>query len=253
MNISFFEEFTTPENLAKINLIPKSFGTKIYIAAHSLTEFQNFSKTIPLTLVYWLVLPKTDGYWISPFSKRKALLDNFNALKDKEIELMLDLENPNHARHLYFTELHNFYRNKYFLKKFIAQGTPKMTLVELPGREKRLKFWGLTYPSKTASIVKMVYTSLLPMSRDKKLLKLIRTCREGVGKYGTRFKIGLGCTATGVGGTEALLSPQELAEDIFTAKKCGVTEVVIFRLGGMTEEYVKAIHSKIVSLNNSIN
>ena len=81
------------------------------------------------------------------------------------------------------------------------------------------------------------------MNRDKRLLKLKKVCKEGVEKYGARFKIGLGCIATGISGTEPLLSPQELAEDLYMAKENKVSEAIIFRSGGLTEDYIKAIQS----------
>ena len=251
MRISFFEEFPTDENLDKLKLISKVFPIKLYIAAHSLEEFQEFGKKVKAsrrlapTVVYWIVLKKWEGYWISPFSVRSALLRTLNEVREEPIEVMLDLENPVHARWLYLLSLPNFSRNKKFISEFIEKATPKITLVELPGDEEKLKFWGLAYETETPCIARMFYTSVIKWSRERRVSKLRDVCEQGVERYGNRFQIGLGCIAKGVSGVEKILSPEELKEDLQTAKESKVSEAIIFRLGGLTQNYIKAIESVI--------
>ena len=259
MNISFFEEFPTNENLNKLKLIPKDFGTELYIAAFSLQEFREFKEKIgviyELPLVYWIVLKKWEGYWISPFSVRSALLRTLNEVREEPIEVMLDLENPVHARWLYFLELPNFRRNKRFISEFIkcreSRKAGATILVELPGDEEKLKFWGLAYDgigdSRIAPtyIARMFYTSVIKWSREKRASKLQEVCEQGVEKYGARFKIGLGCIAKGVSGVEPILSPEELKEDLQIARESKVQEAIIFRLGGLTGDYIRAIETII--------
>lgn len=240
MKISFFEEFPTKETLDKLKLIPKSFGTKIYIVSHGLDEFNVFREKLNFHLVYWPVLEMREGYWISPFTRRKALKRVLNEVRDKDIEVMLDLENPTHTKWLYFAELHNFVRNKNFIKEFIDANGHKLTLVEMAGNEKKLKFWGLTYETDTAGVAKMVYTSLRePLNRKEIIVRLREVCEKGVKRHGSRFKIGLGCIAIGVGGNEPILTPEELYEDLKIAKETGVEETIIFRLGGFNEKYLE--------------
>lgn len=248
MRISFFEEFPTTENLDKLKLI--DFPIKLYIAAHSLQEFRELETKVGAIhesslLVYWIVLKKWEGYWISPFSVRSALLRTLNEVRKEPIEVMLDLENPSHARWLYLLELPNFRRNKRFISEFIEKATPKITLVELPGDEEKLKFWGLAYETETSHIARMFYTSVIKWSRERRVSKLREVCEQGVERYGNRFQIGLGCIAKGVSGVEPILSPEELKEDLQTAKESKVSEAIIFRLGGLTQDYIKAIESVI--------
>ena len=243
MQISFFEEFPTADNLEKVKLI--DFPTKLYILAHSLSEFRKFEKLIKIPLVYWAALPKIYGYWISPFSKRGALLKVLAEVKNEAIELMLDLEAPTIVPWMYLIGLPNFWRNKKFITSFIQESKPEITLVELNGDERRLKFWGLHYESKRANMAKMLYTSLLKGSRAAKVAKLREVCELGIEKYGTRFKIGLGCIAGGILGIEPILSPEELGEDLKIVKESEVSEAIIFRLGGLNEAYLKAIRKFI--------
>jgi len=250
MEISFFEEFPTTQSLSLLKLI--DFPTKLYLSAHSLNEFRRLESKkskigiihkLPLQIIYWIVLKKWEGYWISPFSVRSALQRTFNELTGKHINMMLDLENPAHAPWLYVVEALNFNRNKQFIKEFIDNSPLPVTLVELSGADDKLSFWGLHYANERANIVKMVYTSLktIRLGRPHSLIRLREVCESGVANYGQRFKIGLGCIATGVAGWEPILSPDQLAEDLNIAKELGVREAIIFRLAGLTEEYVRAI------------
>mgnify|MGYP001588836880 FL=1 len=98
MQICFFEEFPTKENLAKIKYV--SFPTKLYLAAKSLEEFENIKISSPHVKekIYWPILDKKEGYWFSPFSKRKALERIFAELKGKNISVMIDSELPTHPQ-----------------------------------------------------------------------------------------------------------------------------------------------------------
>lgn len=92
MIISFFEEFPITWNISKLKLI--SGPTKVYLAARSLTEFNCIKKKKNAQYIYWPILEKEEGYWISPFAKRKALQRIFAELRNKKIPVMLDLELP---------------------------------------------------------------------------------------------------------------------------------------------------------------
>ena len=133
MRISFFEEFSTKSNLEKLKLV--SWPTKVYLAAKSLEEFNKIKKNIKdkniEELVYWPVLDKREGYWISPFSRKKALLRIFKELKDKKISVMLDLEFPTRQNFwLYLIEWFNFFKNKRLIDQFIQNYNGQIYLAE---------------------------------------------------------------------------------------------------------------------------
>ena len=112
MQISFFEEFPTKKNLNKLKLVADK--AKLYLAAHSIKEFSTISRQLSRDkikeVIYWPILSKKEGYWISPFSKREALKRVFSELKDQRIPLMLDLELPTTKNPLlYFTQFFNFF------------------------------------------------------------------------------------------------------------------------------------------------
>ena len=118
MLISFFEEFPTEENLAKLKHI--TWPTKLYIAAKSVKEFSDIKEKIKNKRIreftYWPILEKHEGYWISPFSKRSALKRTLNEIR--EMPVMLDLERPQNPL-LYLTQSLYFFSNKQLIKNFL--------------------------------------------------------------------------------------------------------------------------------------
>jgi hypothetical protein len=70
-------------------------------------------------------------------------------------------------------------------------------------------------------------------------------CTEGVKEYGDKFRIGLGCVGKGILKIEPILTPEELAKDLEIAEERGAAEAIIYRLGGLNEEYIKVIHKCI--------
>lgn len=244
MQISFFEEFSTKSNLERIKLV--NWPTKLYLAAPSLAEFQKIKSKIKSKkvkeFIYWPILKKKEGYWISPFSQRKALKRVFQELGDKKIPVMLDLELPTTQNlFLYLTQLTHFKINKKLIKDFINQYRGEIYLAEYypEGKkaEKRLQRLGLDYHTKKVKIIKMLYHSMHNFSYDF----LEEELKEGKKEYKNNFLVAYGTIAPGKKRNEPLLSKKMLEKDLKLAKKTGIKEVVIFRLGGLNTKYLKVI------------
>lgn len=252
MQISFFEEFPVKKNIDKLNLV--TWPAKLYLAAPSLQEFVNIKSQIKNQIktknksrkikefIYWPVLGKKEGYWISPFSRRKALLRIFNELKGKKIPLMLDLELPTTQNPaLYFTQLLNFPGNKKLIRDFIKNYQGEVYASEyfpegLFG--KCLSLLGLHYPeAKKIKVIKMIYHSMHPFP-DHFIKEELKKGKE---EFGDNFLAAYGVLSPGVAGNELLLSPELLEKDLSIAEKAGIKEVVIYRLGGVAEEYIKIL------------
>lgn len=248
MKISFFEEFPDRNNLAKLKFI--HFPTEIYLTAKSVTEFQKLRAQIKSKLikevVYWPVLENKEGYWLSPWSKRKALKRILLELEGKKIPVMLDLELPFRRNPwLFITQKANFFSNKRLIRNFINDYSGEVYLVEYypegKFKEGMMKFFGLHYPSKKAKIIKMLYHSLHQFKKEF----LIKEIRRGKQEFGENYLLAFGTIAKGINGNEPILSPEQLQQDLELTKEIGIKEVIIFRLGGLNQEYVKII-SKFV-------
>ncbi len=254
MLISFFEEFPASVNLEKLKLI--NFPTKLYLASPSLKEFLALKKKIDRKYnqpnliqeyIYWPVLTQTEGYWISSFSQKVALKRIFSELNEQKskqpIAVMLDLELPTTRNpFLYLTQFFNFHLNKQLIKDFIQNYKGTIYLVEYypegKWKEMILQFLGLHYSNPKAKIIKMVYHSLHHFINQEFLESEFK---RGVKEYGKNYLVALGTIAAGVHGNEPNISVKQLQQDLETAKRCGVKEVVLFRLGGVDREYGKVL------------
>ena len=240
MIISFFEEFPSKENLDKLKLI--DFNTKLYLAASSFEEFNNIKLKIKNKdleeIIYWPILKQEEGYWISPFSKKDALIRILN--ENIYSSVMIDAELPKNKL-LYLSQLFNFFENKKLIREFIRknktyiaeyypQGAFKDSLFNILG----LNFDPTEYNTR---IIKMFYNSMHHFNKNF----LREEIKYGVNKYKNRYLVAFGTIATGIIGSEPILSSRQLDKDLKIAEECKVKEVVIFRLGGLNKDYLRII------------
>ncbi len=241
MLISFFEEFPTEDTLAKLKFV--SWPTKLYVAANNVQQFRAVTSAVRhdknlLEAVYWPILKRKEGYWVSPFSKQSALRHLFEELENKKIPVMLDLELPTTQNPwLYLTELFHFNQDKKLIHSFVCNHPGETYLCEYSSSGKNLQRLGLHYSSKKSKVMKMMYHSVHYYSEEKLRSELQRGLKE----FGENYIVGYGTIALGVGGNEPILSPQQLEKDLQTAQEVGVKEVVLFRLGGLNKKYVKVM------------
>ncbi|MBI2662380.1 hypothetical protein HYX11_02895 [Candidatus Woesearchaeota archaeon] len=245
MLISFFEEFPDKNNIEKLKIVKGK--TNLFLAARSLKEFYEVKKNVKdkskvERWVYWPILEKKEGYWISPFSRRQALLRIFKELEGENEAVMLDLELPTTKNiWLYAFQCLNFGLNKRLIKEFIDNYKGDIYLAEYypesAGQETILRMLGLHYNSKKVKVVKMMYHSLHPFKESfvKKQLK------QGVKEWGDNYMAAYGTIAKGISGTEKILSAKQLERDLNLATQVRIKEVIIFRLGGLNKEYARII------------
>ncbi|MBI4147348.1 hypothetical protein HY494_01705 [Candidatus Woesearchaeota archaeon] len=241
MLISFFEEFPTEDTLAKLKFV--SWPTKLYVAANNVQQFRAVTSVVRhdqnlLEAVYWPILKREEGYWVSPFSKQSALRHLFEELENKKIPVMLDLELPTTQNPwLYLTELFHFNQDKKLIHSFVCNHSGETYLCEYSASGKSLQRLGLHYSSKKSKVMKMMYHSVHYYSEEKLRSELQRGLKE----FGDRYIVGFGTIALGVGGNEPILSAEQLEKDLQIAQEVGVKEVVLFRLGGLNKKYAKVM------------
>ncbi len=234
MIISFFEEFPNKSNLSKLDLI--NFNTKLYLAAKSYKEFKKIKikNRFIKELIYWPILEKNEGYWISPFSDYKALLRIFNEKINNKI--MLDLELPKN-RFLMIKNLFNFSKNKKLIRNFINDKT--YTAEYYPqGRfkDKIFNFLGLNFSDSLHKnkVIKMLYHSMHNFNENF----IIKEISYGIKNYKEKYLLAFGTIAKGINKNELLLSLEQLDKDLRIAKELNVSEVIIYRLGGLNKKYI---------------
>src|SRR3989338_1294500 len=126
MIISFFEEFFDSNSTALVKRI--TWPARLFVAAGSLEEFEKIEKKVLalrnkniLEVVYWPVLLRKEGYWISAFSDHTALKRVLGELEESKMAVMLDLELPTTRNPwLYLTQLLWFFSNKRRISRFVG-------------------------------------------------------------------------------------------------------------------------------------
>lgn len=217
------------------------WDSRLFVAARSFDEFEGFKERIISVgnknvkeVMYWPILSRREGYWISPFSSHKALRQMFGELEGKMIPVMLDLELPTTRNPwLFLTECLWFFSNKRRITRFVHSYKGELDLCEYypegKWKENVMRSLGIHYVSSKAKVIKMLYHSLHPFQEEFVRCELERGMKE----WENRFVIGLGTIAKGVHGTEPILSLEQLDTDLRLAQEAGIQEVVLFRLAGL--------------------
>ena len=253
MIINFFEEFPNDNNLEKLKQV--DFNTTVYVAAKSISEFNVIKKSISIInpeveVAYWPILEKS--YWISPFSYNDELNELYSDLssrKDsKRLKILLDLELPIIHPKLFFYNIFSFFRNRMAIKKIFTDSERlniDILSAEYPVSgiisQMILRCLGISYPLAKYHHKKitMFYSSMIRSRCIRRMMK--RYISRQSQKIGSDIQVGLGTIAKGILGNEPILNPKDLEKDLSFCKDNNVGSVVIFRLGGIDDKYLKVI------------
>ncbi len=241
MRIDFFEEYPTAENLEKARAI--AFPSTIYLASHSLNDFTKYRaqlKVINSTLeaAYWPILAKS--YWISAFSYPDEIetLRAELAQHSGPLSILLDLELPLLRPVLFLRNARTFFRTKRLIRALLERTDAIVAhTAEYPWTASFLhpiaRFLGIAYSEQRFrhQRILMWYSSMIPPVL-RPLMRFICFHKKIVG---------LGTIATGVFGNEPRLSPEQLDRDIAFFRDMGITQAVIFRLGGLSGPYLAVV------------
>lgn len=241
MQIDFYSEFPTKENLEKLKLI--KFGCRVFVAAKSVKEFKNLEEKIKkinkkISCAYWPIVD--NSYWVSPFSNNYDLVKLFWELDKIKNHLLIDLELPLNKK-LILKNLFSYFRNKKLIRGFLEKNKERISTAQVTYSiiSLGMKILGLDY---NVNIEKsfMWYSSMNSdfMNRNvkKNLIKL---------KDKENYSVSLGTIAVGILGNEPILAPEKLDENLEFVKKAGFKKVIIFRVGGLDKKYMEVINKYV--------
>lgn len=255
MKFHFFEEFPTEQTLSPLKWV--DFPCTLFLAAPSIQSFLESAADVrayakhPIEFVYWPILSKS--YWLSPF----AYQDEIQKLESECLQhrssipgILLDLELPFLQTRLFWRNVHRFRRTKKLLRQMwthLVEADIPIYTAEYPlpyqWMETVQEALGIASPMEDFPHTKilMFYSSLFPKAEWAKWWgqKTLHRTQH----YGARRMVGVGTIATGIFGSEPILSPEQLHNDLELLRKHQVQDVVLFRLGGLTEAYMHVIRS----------
>lgn len=248
MKISFFEEHPSPENLDKLRTIP--FKTDVYIAAKTLTEFLVLKNRIKShyrqveKVIYWPVLNPSEGYWLSALAKTSALVRTIEEIKSSDEYILWDAEVPWLNKTLYIKNVPYVLRNRLRIKEilFDKRYSQRLIVTAFPRRGIAsfvTRFLCASFSKGNFSYIDMLYSSLMTESDKQTHLKsIMNQSKHNFFDY----KVALGLIGRGEEDhITPLISPTDLERDLLVAKSEGISEVVLYRLGGLNEEYLKTL------------
>ena len=239
MQIDFYEEFPTKENLSKLRLV--KYPIRLFVATKSIREFNELEQQIKkikrdVRVGYWPIVP--NSYWISPFSNTKDLILLFKEIEKIKNPLLIDLELPFQNKLLIIKNLPKFFKNKNLIGRFLEKNKRGITVAEFPASiiSFFMKLIGLDYNIKTEKSL-MWYSSMISKIMNTNIKKNLVELKN---KF--QYSISLGTIAPGIWKDEPILTPKNLEKDLEFVKKAGFNKVIIFRLGGLNKEYIKIIN-----------
>lgn len=249
MEINFFEEYPTEENLAKLKLI--DFKSTIYLGYTNVEDFsktkhkieQNFKRRIQVG--YWPLLKLREGYWLSAFSKNAAIKRVVAELerKGEKFSVVWDAEFPLLEKKLFVSEFLNMFSNRKLINTALTKSYSSHPVVVAEFPRSRMnnflaELGGVTFPFTNYHRLDMLYTSM--MKNENKENYVRQTIRRNINKY-AKYSVGLGLLGRSEGDSSPLLTPGELERDLNIAKQERVKEIVLYRLGGLSPEYLKVL------------
>ncbi len=253
MRIDYFEEFFGADTLEWIRRVPGP--SRLILAAPNFVAFREMEKQIQnaradVTVAYWPIVPRS--YWISPFS---FCSDIESFVRDLESAgtgdaVMFDLELPILNKKLFLQNLPGFFAKKQIIRQTMQRLSARNVHVSSaeyppPGRitSALLRFLGVSFSPMAIPYTRIVmyYTSMIPKGWISSNVR--SQVRRDARRYGARFQAGVGPIALGILGDEPVLPPAELENDLAFLQDAGVGTAVVFRLGGLNEDYIRVIES----------
>jgi len=250
VHIGLYEEFPTPERLAKLQQV--DFPVALAVAAPSRAVFLALQATIAQTypqvrtIYFWPVLAHAEGYYLGPFSDAAAI--ERVAGEASGLPVLWDLELP--LREVWFLKrgLANWQRNRQFTAAWLARrelpvpiwrSYAGLGLNPLVLRALGMHYDPLDYPQ--VSLHLDLYTTGSGRPRDE----MQRILHSGVERYGARFIPALGALDDGEGRAEQFVPPATLRRDLQLVREAGVAEVWLFGVNGLNAEYLAAVRETL--------
>jgi hypothetical protein len=255
MNIDFFEEFPDQNMYDKLSYI--DFGCTIYVAAHSIQEYQDIQNKIQtqaphIEVGYWPILK--DSYWVSPFANTQELQKLYQEISthtQQKLKILIDLE---YTGAMIRKNYRSFFKNKNIIKKIFANADEFKIEIKTAEYaisniyiEKKLELLGVSYPLKKYKHTKIImfYSSMIKNEKTQEKIKhhIIKKSQQNK----EDIAVGLGAIAKGILGNEPILSTEKLDTDLSFCQKHNIPNVVLFRVGGLNQEYAEILKKYSVS------
>jgi hypothetical protein len=247
VRVGLYEEFPNAWRLARLRLV--DFPVTLAIAAPSRKAFLELRAMIlrdfpqVREVYFWPLLAYDEGYYPGTWSNTDAV--RRVAGESEGLPVLWDLELPLGKTRPSFT---SWPRNRAFLDGWLRQRVEPvhiwrsystMGLDPLFLRLAGLHFDPLYYPA--VSLHLDLYARDAGAPREQ----MARILRCGVERYGQRFIPSLGVLNDGEGTQQLFVPPETLRRDLGLAREAGVSEVWLFGVNGLNEDYLSILRETL--------
>jgi hypothetical protein len=247
VRVGLYEEFPNPWRLARLRLI--DFPVTLAIAAPSRQAFLELRVAIlrefpqVREVYFWPLLGYEEGYYPGPWSNVEAV--RRVAAESEDLPVLWDLELPLGKVRPSFK---NWLRNRAFLDGWLRQRAQpvhiwrtyrSMGLDPLFLRLAGLHFDPLRYPAVSLHLDLYAKGAGAPPEQVGQIM------RCGVERYGQRFIPSLGVLNDGEGPQHVFVPPETLRRDLRLAREAGVSEVWLFGVNGLNEDYLEVLRETL--------
>jgi hypothetical protein len=247
VRIGLYEEFPVPWRLGKLELV--DFPVSLAVAAPSRAEFLRLEEEILRTypsvreVYFWPLLSQEEGYYPGVWSSVEGV--RRLAGEAEGLPTLWDSEVPLGWEEL---SLKDWWENRRFLGFWLRQREEPvqiwrsyqwMGLNSLFLRIVGIHYDPLDYPEVTLQLDLYMRDSGMP---DEELARILRC---GVERYGERFVPSFGVLNDMEGPEHIFVPVATLRRNLRLAREAGVSEVWLFGVNGLNEEYLTALQEEL--------
>ncbi len=251
VRIGFYEEFPTPERLARLEHI--DFPVDLAVAAPDREAFLALRDTIAhdypqvRTIYWWPLLALEEGYYPGTLSDADAVQRVAEAAEG--LPVLWDMEPPLQVLRGEWTlndlSFEDWQRNRTLLNTWLHERAEPVHM----WRNRRpegldpplLRLLSLHYDPHDYSMLTL-HLALYESPPDAEFYRIVRC---GVERYGGRFVPSLGSLDDGEGPAAVFLPPERLQRTLQLARAAGVEEVWLFQLSGVNDTSLPIIHETL--------
>jgi hypothetical protein len=247
VRIGLYEEFPVAWRLNKLALV--DFPVSLAIAAPSRAEFMTLRAAVVEqypqveTVYFWGTLAAEAGYYPGAWSDSDSIQRLAHEAED--LPTLWDAEMPLNLQGLSALD---WQTNRAFISNWLRQRVvpvhiwrshPSMGLNPLFLRWMGLHFDPNEYPNV------YLHLNLYTTGAGQPEGELRRVLRCGVEQYGERFIPSLGVLNDGEGANEIFIPVETLRRNLHLARAAGVSEIWLFGVNGLNEDYLDVIRETI--------
>ncbi len=247
VTVGFYEEFPTPQRLAKLRDV--DFPVSLAVSASSHEKFLELRASIlreypqVKEVLFWPLLKKEEGYYPGTWSAPDAV--HRVADESDGLPVLWDMEAPLDGK---FPSLKSRMANGQFLDQWLRSRKEPVAIwrshttmgldplfLHLAG----LQFDPLEFPAVTLHLDMYQKGNGLPDARMAQIM------RCGVERYGPRFVPSLGVLDDGLGQASEFVPIATLQRNLQSARAAGVSEVWLFGVNGITPSVIQTLHQTL--------